>query len=284
MRTVFSAVTAAFLFTVVAFTACKKDNSIPNSSTLQNNYSAPVSLARMPDPGNLNSVKTFAGQTHSQYLAAALGGYNTGELSLENSVVNVNNQLTWSKTFFLQVDTPTTIALWNVAPDVVVNDYNSGTLAVMLHLNRFDALPPTLYKTYAQRIVDAVRAYVNGDETIDIMSICEQTFTQMSADPDLDDVSKQKLAAVIGVTEGSWTYWNAQIDTWPLATNYPNLSSVGFKATMSDRSKKVGLFLAADAMGALDGAAWGSAAPGVGTVAGAVCIGALYSGFAAWSW
>jgi hypothetical protein len=128
-------------------------------------------------------------------------------------------------------------------------------------------------KHYTDIIISNIQLIMNNDEDIDLIAICDDIFSTMKNDTNLSSNEKLALASIIGVVQGSYTYWDIHSETWP------NIIRPDIQA----KWKQVAGFLLADAMGAMDGAAAGSVTL-IGTVPGAVLGGALYSGFTAWSW
>jgi hypothetical protein len=83
------------------------------------------------------------------------------------------------------------------------------------------------------------------------------------------------LASVVGVAQGSYTYWKGSG-----SAHFPNT----LPQDLDPRECDLCLFALADLAGAADGAAIGTLLGGVGAGPGAVMGGAIYSGLTALSW
>ncbi|MEZ5046344.1 MAG: hypothetical protein R2831_05070 [Chitinophagaceae bacterium] len=259
-----------FLSSIIFVSCSKQDLNKNNVQTVQSQH---ISLAKLNNLSNLDIVKQEAYELHNEYLTNLLTAYTNSVLPTTNTLTNFNAQLSWSNNHF--GTTGINMANWDVIQLMTLQQYDANTPIFNANCDRYNAFASTATKSYTNIIIDAITNTSNIEES-DFIQVCEDVFTNIKADNNLDDNSKILLTAVIGVTEGSFTYWKNNLNSWPIITN-PN-------GNPQYKWKKIVGFLAADAMGAMDGGAAGSVLPGVGTAAGAVMGGALYSGFVAWGW
>ena len=190
-----------------------------------------------------------------------------------NTLPNFNLQLVWSKSYFTNASIDMTN--WNIIESLTKQKYDVSNSVFVANNDRFNSYASVAMKNYTKIILDAIASMSDFNQT-DMVAICEGVYSNMKTDNNLDENNKLLLAVVIGVTEGSYLYWKDNVNNWPIITKPNNNTQYKWK--------QVAGFLAVDAMGAMDGGAAGSVLPGVGTVAGAVMGGALFSGFVAWGW
>lgn len=279
MKTQISTLTTLTILTIaIFFGSCQKQANVKTEKTpYLKTAGIPIDMI---DPLDFDGIRQLSFNEHNNYMMEALIAYQNGDLGTNSTLNNMLSQLTWSENYFSSFSSIYEPQIWSSISTDTENDFNSGQMILDQRINEFNISTPSDYKTYALKITDAMDSIVNGDTLVDFILVCDITFNDMKADTDLSDDDKTQLSAIIGVAEGSFEFWNMNLDSWT-ETNTPT-SHGGSRLTTKE--KKIILFAMADTMGALDGAAAGSVLPGVGTAAGAVLGAALASGLTAWFW
>jgi hypothetical protein len=248
--------------------SCQKEKKHENVQSNGNNNQI---VYRMSNLSDLDEVKNESYEIHNEYLEQLLQAYTLNQLPTINTHDNFIAQTNWSKEYFTDISMDMT--MWSSIENIVLSKYNASNSSFEINCSVYNTQASTQMKHYTDIIISNIQLIMNNDEDIDLIAICDDIFSTMKNDTNLSSNEKLALASIIGVVQGSYTYWDIHSETWP------NIIRPDIQA----KWKQVAGFLLADAMGAMDGAAAGSVTL-IGTVPGAVLGGALYSGFTAWSW
>jgi|GEM_PF-6231371 len=277
-------VAAIAAISITSFFACKKSsNTSGHASRIEASTLSTLSE-------ELDAIRTNSYTMHNDYMQAAYNAYVSNDLSTAYTLTNLNSQLTWSENFLSDYITENSVqSEWTSIKNDAINNYNSSNLAITNSFLNYQGLSTSDYKNYLSEIVNALEGIDAQGESIDFLAVCANVYNNMKTDNNLSVTEKEILAAIVGVAEGSYAYWDNNVEAWmqlaSIPANLPNLPQNGGPTLrLSQKEGQVIGFVAADCMGALDGGAAGSVLPGVGTAAGAVMGAALYSGLTAWFW
>ncbi len=245
------------LSTALYFLSCKKGNEYP--------------VIPVQEPADKRSqeavdARDAAFQKHNAYLDFICSKIASGELNPVKSDASVAQLKSLTKSFF--------------------NSGNNGDVNTLIDgafNNYFTYYSPGQgsQSNYLATDVNTISSAISNYENQTIADFVTQTNSLLNQSDQV--LLTQGLASILGVAQGSYTYWFSITSSSCYYANLPQAQGAEERAC-GEKCKKLAAMALADLSGAADGAAVGATLGGVGAGPGAVMGGAIYSGLMALSW
>jgi len=257
------AITATVLFTMIAFIACKKEG-FNNKNDKQSNYS---SISRLAVQDNLLDNFYLAKGLHNGLLELEFTNLSNGSLTVGDTVglISMSNLYFTSEGNFSNDE----IDNLNSGISNLLSSTSDLQDALENYINSDESMS-SLYSWIIAQSEDWTLPYTNFEQRL------INKLSQIEEDELISNEDKIAYSFVLGVSAGTYQYWQQNIDNWRQLIS-PNSDPIVY------RNKWVEFFLR-DCAGATWGAMYGTSVPLLGTGAGAIGGAAILSAMEAQSW